>query len=207
MAVQLSVVGPGEGELYVDPVVVESIPEGLDPSDFVSQLDRRETRNLTTQLDVEATSFLDSGDQTMLLLGRAGSGKSVFLWKLGRQLLGPARKYLAVPAHLADSTPSPWLPVYIDLKHYRTGQLSGLLLRTLTSRTLGASALPSDAATAVLAGRTKVRLVVMCDGLDELAIDAETWDQRRIIHDFVGLLSEGVGVPHLPPSAVKVRWT
>ncbi len=92
---------------------------------------------ITRTLVDEAHAFLasDSNARLLLLLGEAGSGKSMFTWLTAQQRLA---EFEAFEKGLGgqggvDSLESqcPWIPVVIDLKRYRTSELMGLLPRFL----------------------------------------------------------------------------
>jgi hypothetical protein len=138
---------------YVQPLVVEEVPPNLTSAQFVADCEKDSAA--ATQggvyaapapLATEATAFLASTDRLLLLLGEAGSGKSMFTWLNAVEHMG-AFEALASRVGGGGSGGSPgtapesgvdpapprqvWIPVVIDLKHYRTSELLGLLPRAL----------------------------------------------------------------------------
>ncbi len=136
---------------YVQPSVVEEVPPTLTTAQFVAECERDPVAatkgglyTAPSPLTAEATSFLASTDRLLLLLGEAGSGKSMFTWltavdhmaafeglasSVGGSSVRPASK---TSEEAATSHPTHvWIPVVIDLKHYRTSELLGLLPRAL----------------------------------------------------------------------------
>ena len=143
---------------YVQPFVVEEVPPNLTTAQFVAAFEKDGAA--ATQggvyaapapLATEATAFLASTDRLLLLLGEAGGGKSMFTWLNAVEHLGAFEALVSNvggggqggskdslgttetgedPVH--PSGPSHvWIPVVIDLKHYRTSELLGLLPRAL----------------------------------------------------------------------------
>ena len=138
---------------YVQPFVVEEVPPNLTTAQFVAEFEKDGAA--ATQggvfaapapLATEAAAFLASTDRLLLLLGEAGSGKSMFTWLSAVDHMG-AFEALASSVGGGGSGGNPgtapetavdraqpthvWIPVVIDLKHYRTSELLGLLPRVL----------------------------------------------------------------------------
>ncbi len=142
---------------YVQPFVVEEVPTNLTTAQFVAEFEKDAAVAAQgsicaapSPLAAEATAFLTSTDRLLLLLGEAGSGKSMFTWlfavdhmgafealagsvgdgvggskgSLGTTETGPHPAQPSGPSHV-------WIPVVVDLKHYRTSELLGLLPRAL----------------------------------------------------------------------------
>jgi hypothetical protein len=140
---------------YVQPFVVEEVPPNLTTAQFVADCEKDSAA--ATQggvyaapapLATEATAFLASTDRLLLLLGEAGSGKSMFTWLNAVEHMGAfealagnvggtsgGRPGTAPESGVDPAHPSGrshvWIPVVIDLKHYRTSELLGLLPRAL----------------------------------------------------------------------------
>jgi hypothetical protein len=142
---------------YVQPNVVEEIPPGVSPSQHVADLEIHMQSAVAdsplprgvqggrhwASLEVEAQRFIqDSGDgekdpQLLLVLGEAGSGKSMFTWLVAKALLQKFDSFeetlgtTGAAHHASKSTGLHdgvlWIPVVIDLKHYRMSQLRELL--------------------------------------------------------------------------------
>ena len=67
---------------YVPPLVVEEVPGSMTTGELVTRMNNLEPTKgvLATTLDSEAAAFLASDDKLLVLLGEAGSGKSMFSW-------------------------------------------------------------------------------------------------------------------------------
>jgi hypothetical protein len=136
-----------------------------------------------------ARDFLASGQQTLVLRGDPGSGKSTFMWQLAVRLLG------AVGGHLLDTPTSRCrqdafplvVPVYIELKLQNTSELAGLLGRVLTNAGLSTSVIAALRSQDPL--HPLVRLVILADGFDELQGDLNR------VADFVGTVCGGAPWP------------
>ena len=159
---------------YIEQAVVEEVPVTTSIVDFMHRLDGDDSASLLSQV---AADFLDSGHQTLVLLGDAGAGKSTFCWKLGQRLLGDddldITRTLETPAFrrgVGSSVVLPWIPVVMELKTYKASELHGLLPRLLAERLR----VPQEAVGALLlqaSSSPAVRLLVICDGYDELVMD------------------------------------
>jgi hypothetical protein len=166
--------------------------------DYVTQLDAGSTVDVSRLLSDTARHFLASTQQTLVLRGDAGSGKSMFMWQLAGVLLGTCSdELLDTPTSRCDQSVFPVVvPVYIELKLHKASELGGLLDRALA----GAGMPPS----VIAALRSQdplhplVRLVVLADGFDELQGDLSC------VADFVGTIC---GRTSLAASLLKVIVT
>lgn len=165
-----------ERALYIPSLVVDEAP-GLQPGSQVTVGSGVGLDTGSSVLDLPAalTAFLASDQQTMLLLGEPGCGKSLGMLWYANELLQAMSQALTRPLSGSSRTDSlPWLPVMIDLKLLSADSLPGQLQRQLDSLykplSDGASlfsALMDSVDPSVCRG-SRVRLLVMCDGLDEL---------------------------------------
>ncbi len=190
----------GSMHFYVEPRVVEEVPRGLSAGEFVAAGDSPRTEPALDVLGVAppalppspplppppqlpdtpgpmpllsaAAQFLSSSeDHTLVVLGEPGCGKSTFLWELGRGLCHPSSlpRFLDTPVGcLRPGDTAPWVPVALELKRYREGELHGLLPRVVGDARGGCL---SPDSLGRLPGCGLVRLVVLCDGFDEIQQD------------------------------------
>ena len=153
----------GELHYYVQPLVIEEVPGSMSVGDLVGKLNSGEAVKGVTPvtLDSEAAAFLSSDDTLLLLLGEAGSGKSMFSWltvqKCVQAFDAVANGVVTPPDGDAGSgtgsgggsgsgsgtsgsdgsvpvTVLPatvWVPVVIDLKQYKMSELAGRLPKYL----------------------------------------------------------------------------
>jgi hypothetical protein len=197
---------------YVPPDVVESLPSGYTPLDFVTDLDARmaaaagatspgtttsttstpttstPTTSTPTPMKDAAAAFFEGPAPLLLVLGEPGLGKTVFTWMTAWGLLqAPAPtqgKRKGAPQG------SPWLPLVIDLKEHTASALRGLLPTLLSTKFgLGPAAVASLAQGECLPGQaTPTRLAVFCDGFDELKTEKGgagtnvSWQELRNFH-------------------------
>jgi hypothetical protein len=190
---------------YVQPLVVEEPPQQLSTGEYVAKLEAGDAGvpDVTRLLSEEAAAFLASTapvDRLLLLLGEAGSGKSMFTWLTARRLLDEydacvaALLDAAIPAAGAGSGATAagaapasvlWVPLVIDLKDFTVSKLRDLLPWYLLNKCDLSEAAIADLRRGVpLPGLPGVvpRLLLLCDGFDEL--QAESDEQRGAVGIF-----------------------
>jgi hypothetical protein len=207
----------GDLDYYVPPLAVQDLPSDMTSGQFVSLMDTASAALPSPALPAtDALGVLLTGtDHLMVVLGEAGSGKSLFTWTCVQRCLETIEERLrgtpvvqpppsvdpsASSVRGGDSTPTPslWLPLVIDLKQYKASELGGLLPRYLASPE--ACGLPAEAVAALREGATipglgVVGLLVLCDGFDELQAEGSedaTAVARLALKDLYCLLC-GVG--------------
>jgi hypothetical protein len=223
----------------VQPLVVEEPPQQLSTGEYVAKLEAGDpgVPDVARPLSEEAADFLASGapmDRLLLLLGEAGSGKSMFTWLTARRLLDEYDACVdAVRATAAagagagvagtagsgggavECTPPSvvWVPVVVDLKQFKVSELRGLLPRYLTS----ACGL-TEAAVAELREGTPLpglpgvvpRVLLLCDGFDELQAEESDDASRRVrgaLENFAAVVCGGPLDARWGPEVLKVVVT
>jgi hypothetical protein len=155
---------------YIEPATVEEVPiYFVSLPDYMAAMDAADSARL---LSVAVDTFLrDDVCQTMVLLGDAGAGKSTFCWQMGQRLLSAGVQcYLDTPVSRLGGVVLPWIPIVIELKSMRSSQLRGLLPRLL----METYRIPPEVIVALNRqprGNGAVRLLLFCDGYDELVLD------------------------------------
>jgi WD40 repeat protein len=202
----------GDLDYYVPPLAVRDLPADMTSGQYVAQLDAGST-SLPYPLEpaVDAVETLmagasDSPDRLLLVLGEAGSGKSLFTWTCVQRCLDVIEERLrgaAAPqaASIAgpggDAKPTLWLPLCMDLKQFKGSELGGALVRHLVAP---ASCGLAVEVVAALRGGTAISnlgpvgLLVLCDGFDELQAEASedaTNAARIALKDLFSLLCGG----------------
>ena len=170
---------------YVPPLVVTEQPAGMSTAEYVAKLEAGEGSvvDTTRLLSGVATAFLDSAtadDRVLAVLGEAGAGKSLFTWLTVKRLLAEWELLMAGGGGVAvNGTASPpgvlWVPIVLEPKHYKASELAGWLPRHLSL----VHGLKDADVGGLLYGRARlpwlpgvcVRLLVLCDGYDELQGD------------------------------------
>ena len=180
---------------------MDEVPLGPQSAECTLRRDRGDVVAGTDSLSAVAREFLAHGDKTLLVLGKPGGGKSAFTWRLGAQQLGQATEFLQQRPTVSTTSSAvitPWLPVHVDLKQYRAVQLWGLLPSLLTDK--GALGLPGQVLSVLRSALPSLRLLVLCDGFDELQEGdwPVPWSRS---HDFVAALCGGTA---WSPSTLKV---
>jgi hypothetical protein len=194
---------------YVQPLVVEDTPQSLSTSEYVAKLEAQDggVPDVTRPLSDDAQGFLSSDGpdgQLLLVLGEAGSGKSMFTWLLARQLLthydslaGAAKGSGAGGAPPTAVQDALWVPVVLDLKQRKVSELKGLLPRHLTE----VCGLSADAVGSLRRGEAvpgvgaPARLLLCCDGFDELQAEGDEATTRKVRAALEGLVAVVCGGP------------
>ncbi len=129
--------------------------------------------------------------QLLVMLGEGGVGKTSFLMRLGARLAADCRAFLLTCA--ANYVPAPWVPVLLELRWYTVDSLRGALGRHL-ERECG---VPPSVVEALEHGHVPigdcgvplVRVVLLCDGMDDMA------DSCNFVQDFVATVCGGTAWP------------
>ena len=146
---------------YIRPDVVNHVPDSMSAAEFVSKMETKEIENKSRPLLAEVEDYLQSDESMMLLLGDPGAGKSLFAWYSTQSRLQDYQRVLE-GVHSADT---PWLPIVIELKHYRMSEIKGLLPRYLSEH----CKLSSEEQVAIQQDKNpKHRILLVLDGFDEL---------------------------------------
>jgi hypothetical protein len=152
-----------EGRLryYVEPVAIDALPFGVSAGKFVEDMECG-VRGLAhcgprvVGVMSEVSAFLESDHrQLMVVYGEAGVGKSTFLWSLGK-LIRANDHGIGVGVRR--------VPVYVELKGFSAETLAGGLLRALKKAGVANEAIKLNCEEL----HTRVQVVLLCDGLDEL---------------------------------------
>ena len=199
----------GELHYYVQPLVIEEVPGSMSVGDLVGKLNSGEAVKGVTPvtLDSEAAAFLSSDDTLLLLLGEAGSGKSMFSWLTVQKCVhafdAVANGVQTPPDGDAGSgsgsgseVPATlWVPVVIDLKQYRMSEVVGRLPKYVRdvcgTSDADLSALRNSSPSVSTLPRLSV--VVICDGFDELQAEeseAATKSVRAGLRDLFNLVTD-----------------
>jgi hypothetical protein len=141
--------------------------------------------------DVEEIFLHGSHDHQLLFVsGEGGTGKSTFMKNLGTRLATECREHLRAPG--AVHRPAPWTPVLLQLRKYSAeslkGALHGVLNTVMASTPILKAALEMGEVTESAAGIPVMRLLVLCDGTDEMA---DGGDGTAVLQDFVTTLNGG----------------
>jgi hypothetical protein len=226
----------GDVTNYVVPLVVEELPFGVTPTAFVENLDQRGFSVSAVRADPGATThsgaylpqllstvedaFLSDApvSQVFAVTGESGTGKTTFLLRLAARLAAEGRAHLQRPAARAteerySERPPPWTPVLLELRQHTVESLTGALFEHMKD------VCGSDAARAALevsraegagpgsAGPVpRVRLLVMCDGADEMT-DASSGGPTLVLRNLAATLCGGVPLPEsVLRVVVTTRW-
>jgi hypothetical protein len=167
-----------------------------------------------------------TGCQVAAIAGEGGSGKSTLLLRLGARLVEDGRAHLLRPA--AKTQPAPWTPVLLELREYTAATLHGALCELVervcgsdalaalqgyaAARTAGAGACAgagagasasASAAAAATEEPPRVRLLMLCDGADEMP-DARPGALAVALRDLAATLCGGTA---WPPAVLRVVVT
>ncbi len=132
--------------------------------------------------------------QLLVVTGEGGTGKSTLLQRLGARLASEGRAHLERPA--AQQQPAPWTPLLLELRQYTAATLRGIFPQYLKD----VCGMPHEVVTSLQTGTVPVcsagvplvRLLVLCDGTDEMA---DGGDGTGVLRDFVGRLCGGAAWP------------
>jgi hypothetical protein len=127
---------------YFPPFVTGCVPESMSAAEYVNNLEALEQRQKhpipKQTLTAAMLDYLDNSDPVLLLLGDPGAGKSLFSWYSTQALLlDYQRQHSLLRTSNSNSTVTVntnallWLPIVIELKHYRLSDIGGLLVRYL----------------------------------------------------------------------------
>ncbi len=104
---------------------------------------------------------------------QGGAGKTTYCWQQCNRLVASyrfgahrARFAATIVDGVTVGPPLPWTPICLPLRRVTMAQLPGLLQRHLTS-VVGVSPGHVEAIRRQEAGSVRVRLLLLCDGLDE----------------------------------------
>ncbi len=188
---------------YISPFVVQELPPNTSATAFVSEWDRaasgatgRVFAFAPEPLDrVEASFFSDrtSAKQLLLLIGEGGTGKSTCLMQLGNRLLADCEKHL--PVSPANHQPMPWTPLLVELRRYSVADLFNLLPLHLERCGVDPGVVDAlrQGAVPLCGGAPALRLVLLCDGADEMV---DGGDGADVLRDFVARVCGGVAWPN-----------
>jgi hypothetical protein len=180
-----------DAHYYVPTDAVEALPRGCTPAEFVLRSSEAgaEPPYQALPLQTLVQSFLDGpSPQLLLVLGEPGLGKTAFTWLTAGRCLRSFNQWATSKGPKRPSV-SPWIPVVLDLKDYCVSELQGLLPRVLVNK----FGMPRAAVESLQQGHHLpedtwlTRLVVFCDGFDELKVQ----EGEPSIRDFVGTLCGG----------------
>ncbi len=161
----------------MEPVCIRELPNGVQsPVEFVTSLDRAVQPPVLPTVTSVFEDFLgaepmDGVAPVLTLVADAGFGKSSALLQLGARLMAALQAYLDTPQAYAqrdeDTITTPWIPVLVELKRYSVSDLVGLLPRLLTVE-CGLPREVVDGMRSPQPGQLRVRILLLCDGVDEL---------------------------------------
>ncbi len=145
---------------YVGNSVVEELPDARSALECVMASGAREIVSVQDSILAFSGTFLSSDVRSLLLLGEAGCGKSLFMLWAAQQWLGLWSGLLDTPLSRLSSPELPWLPLLVELKSYQPLELVGLVAKLVPNL--------RQIVWCPASRQPRVRLLVLCDGLDEL---------------------------------------
>ena len=184
-----------EGNLhyYVEPYAVHELPRDMTSGAYVAQLEAKlgvSTESVSdastglASIMTTAREFLDGPSTTLGVFGEPGSGKTMLVWLFSRALVRKLDKHLATPVKrtldgAGHHAALPWLPIVLDLKKHSACGLATDSPRglqgALEAHLVMDCRMSAEAVAYLKSGpgadasvRPRVRLLVLCDGLDEL---------------------------------------
>ncbi len=107
----------------------------------------------------------------MLLLGEPGCGKSTVLFRVAQRALKDWHEILSTPISRLRFNDLPWLPLFVELKQCKPENLEGMLPRLLKEQYHYSDDVVTHVISALShasASKPRLRILLMCDGLDEL---------------------------------------
>lgn len=177
------------------------IPGGLNPTEYLTKLESGELPDVSAPLTEQLGSFLADDSQALLLLvGEAGCGKSMFSWLLAQRCSGTVVDGVRVPTAHATTVHGyqlPWVPVVLDMLRFkamgRASETHAGLEDCLAHYLVKDCALSAEVVGMLDSGKPfaegpLLRLLVVCDGFDELQGVA---DGIHGMADFVSILRGG----------------
>lgn len=188
-------------ELYIGACGVPMLPGGSSALEYARELDRPRGNAGTvvapTELSSKARDFVSGNGRLLVILGDAGTGKSMFLRMVVREYRKRAEERMASPTTvgLGDPVEPVLLPLLIVLKARSLTSLEGLVVEELKQSGWTQDMIDAFAKQELLA--PTARLLVLCDGFDEL----EGGDVSQIA-DIGSLVCHGI-----PPTLVSLILT
>jgi hypothetical protein len=186
---------------YVDPAVVAEVPMGLSPIEYVARVEASQVEDESSPLAHQLEAFMSNdGQRLLLLLGEAGCGKSMFTWLQAQSRVESVLGSLRTPTASAVDALGfqlPWAPLVLDLLRFKAVGIASEshagLQNCLSQYLTKDCGLPPPVVDMLRRGRPfrdrpVLRLLVLCDGFDELQGAA---DMVSSVTDFVSTICGG----------------